>query len=313
MVRPFVTARQRRTSCARFWTRSNFVASTFRAMSTPALPKVLQVNPAGDNHYTVNHPTDDPEARNVVFSGQILAQMIMAADHAVEGAKDAKSIHGIFARAATYTDPLELDLDTMQSGRAWASHTLTATQNGKLMARGMVLQNTVEPDLIRHGPAMPDVPGPDGVDEVAMLVFPGTETRPVVDPQATAADGTPARHFWLRHPGGLPSVAANQAVLVWCEPGMLIELAMRPHAGVVNIADAHRSISTGVIAHTAHFHERFDLGDWLLVTQQATFAGNGRVFGSGSVFTQEGKLVATFEQDAMVRGVDAPLDPKRSM
>jgi acyl-CoA thioesterase len=282
-------------------------------MSTPELPKVLQVNPAGENRYTVNHPTDDPEARNVVFSGQILAQMIMAADHAVDGAKDTKSIHGIFARAATYTDPLELALDTMQAGRAWASHTLTATQNGKLMSRGMVLQNSVEPDIMRHGPAMPKVPGPGGVDEVPMLVFPGAETRPVVDPEATAPDGTPARSFWLRYPGGLPSVAANQAVLAWCEPGMLIELAMRPHAEAVNIREAHVSISTGVIAHTAHFHERFDLGDWLLVAQQATFAGNGRVFGSGTVFTADGTLVATFEQDAMVRKVDAPLDPKRSM
>ena len=41
--------------------------------------------------------------------------------------------------------------------------------------------------------------------------------------------------------------------------------------------------------------------------------GNGRVFGSGAVFTQDGTLVSTFAQDSMARGVDAPIDPKRGM
>ena len=70
----------------------------------------------------------------------------------------------------------------------------------------------------------------------------------------------------------------------WSQPGMIIGLAMRPHSDAVNIGDAHRTISTGVISHTCHFHERFDVGQWLLVAQEASYAGRGRVFGSGSVF-----------------------------
>jgi acyl-CoA thioesterase len=68
-----------------------------------------------------------------------------------------------------------------------------------------------------------------------------------------------------------------------------------------------------VISHTCHFVDRFDVGDWLLIAQQATHAGNGRVFGSGTVFRSDGTLVSTFAQDSMARGVDAPLDPSRSM
>ena len=44
------------------------------------LPAVLRVEDQGDGRYSAPHPTDDPEGRDVVFSGQILAQMIMAAD-----------------------------------------------------------------------------------------------------------------------------------------------------------------------------------------------------------------------------------------
>jgi hypothetical protein len=37
------------------------------------------------------------------------------------------------------------------------------------------------------------------------------------------------------------------------------------------------------------------------------------VHSSGSVFDQDGLLVATFHQDSMVRAADRPLDPTRAM
>lgn len=283
-------------------------------MSNDALPGVLQVEEISQGRYRVEHPAEDPEARNVVFSGQILAQMIMASDHGVQGTKEVKSIHAIFARAGRYTEPMELQRETLHAGRAWGSETLTAWQGDRLLSRGLVLLNTDEPDLIRHAAGLPDVPGPEALaPDPHPAVYPETETRTVDDPKATAADGSPALHFWLRHARSFESLAANQAILVWCEPGLLISLSMRPHADTVSIGDAHRTVSTGVIAHTAHFHERFDVGEWLLVSQQSSYAGRGRVHGSGNVFSEDGRLVASFSQDSMVRGVEHALDPKHSM
>jgi acyl-CoA thioesterase len=278
------------------------------------LPSVLQLEEIAERRYRVNHPAEDPEARNVIFSGQILAQMIMAADHAVAGTKEVKSIHAIFARAGRYTEPMELQRETLHAGRAWASETITAWQGDRLLSRGLVLLNADEPDLIRHAPALPDVPGPEALaPDPEAFVYPDTETRTVDDPEATAGDGSPALHYWMRHASSFDSVAANQAILAWCEPGLLISLSMRPHAETVTIGDAHRTVSTGVIAHTAHFHERFDVGEWLLITHQSRYAGRGRGHGGGSVFSDDGRLVATFSQDSMVRAVERALDPKRSM
>jgi acyl-CoA thioesterase II len=278
-------------------------------------PAVLQVKDLGDGRWAAPHPADDPEGRDVVFSGQILAQMIMASDAAVASAKEVKSIHAIFARAGTYSAGLmELRLEAMHSGRAWGSDTITAYQGDRLLSRGLVLLNTVEPDLMRHSPAMPDVPGPDAATpNPSTTVFPGAEPRMVDAPDAVGADGSPAMYFWFRTPESYDSVAANQAIVAWTQPGFIIGLAMRPHSDTVNIADAHRSISTGVISHTVHFHEHADAGQWLLVAQEATYAGRGRVFGSGSVFTADGTLVSTFAQDSMARGVEGSLDPKRGM
>lgn len=279
------------------------------------LPAVLNVDDLGEGRYAAPHPAEDPEGRDIVFSGQILAQMIMASDRAVDSGKDVKSIHAIFARAGTYSGgPMELQLESMHSGRAWGSDTITAWQGDRLLSRSLVLLNTIEPDLIRHGPTLPDVPGPGELSpDPGSLVYPGVETRTVNDPKATTRDGTPAMYFWMRNGESYDSVAANQAILSWCEPGLIIGLAMRPHADVVSIGDSHRTVSTGVIAHTCHFHERFDIGQWLLVAQEATYAGRGRVNGSGSVFNEDGQLVSTFAQDSMVRGVEGSLDPRRAM
>ncbi len=278
------------------------------------LPATLQVQDLGGGRWTAPHPTDDPEGRDVVFSGQILAQMIMASDANCGSQKEVKSIHAIFARAGTYSaGAMELDLDAMHSGRAWASDTITAYQGERLLSRGLVLLNTVEPDLMRHSPTMPDVPGPDAATpNPSITVFPGTESRLVDLPDAVSADGSPAMYFWMRHPESYDSVAANQALIAWCQPGFIIGLAMRPHTHI-NIADAHATISTGVISHTAHFHDHADVGQWLLVAQAASYAGNGRVFGSGAVFAQDGTLVSTYAQDSMARGVEGTIDPKRGM
>lgn len=267
-----------------------------------SVPKVLELNRLADDRFAPHHPEDDPEGWNVVFSGQLLAQMIMAVDAVVEGALDVKSIQTIFSRAGTYDSPLELRTETTHGGRMFGSTTITAYQGDRLLSRGLALVSADEQDLVRHGPSAPNVPGPEEIEpDEAPLGFPGAERRTVPNRGAKGPDGAPRLDFWVRYPGGVPGVAAAQAILAWAQPGDLIGLAMRPHADVLSIEDAHATLSTGVIAHTIHFQERFDIGDWLLVTQTGTVASRGRVYGEGRVFDRGGRLVSTFSQDSMLK------------
>jgi acyl-CoA thioesterase II len=283
-------------------------------MKTEPVPDLLQLEALGDGRYRAPNPGESPEQRDVVFGGQILAQMIMASDQAAGGAKDVKSIHAIFARAGTYQQPIELQVERMQAGRTWASDTVTATQGDRLIARSLVLLSIDDPDLMRHQMEMLDVPGPADAAPVASgMAYPGAELRRIDDPTALAPGGVPAMYYWTRYPGSFDSPAVNQAILSWTTDGFFIELAMRPHTDKVRITDAHRSISTGVIGHTINFHERFAVGDWLLLAHEATYAGRGRIHGRALVYTESGRLVATFSQDSMVRSVEGGLDPKRSM
>ena len=275
------------------------------------LPDLLQLTEIGERRYQVTQPSESPEGRDVIFSGQLLAQMIMAADHAAGGAKDVRSVHAVFARAGTYSRPIELEVESLLAGRTWAGDTVTATQSEKVLSRAIVLLNVVDEDLMRHEPPMPPVPAPADVDAAPGQVFPGAELRPVSGRDEVG--GVPVEMAWHRFERPLASQAANQAVLAWATCGNIIGLAMRPHRDRVRIRDAHASISTGVIAQTIHFVERFDVSQWLLVRHEATKAATGRVYGDGRVFAEDGILVAAFHQDSMARAAAAPLDPKTSM
>src|SRR4029078_13332545 len=73
--------------------------------SANTLPPLLDLDQVGDHRYS-GRPEHSGERRNVVFGGQILAQMIMAGhlDRSADRPNDleVKSIHAIFARAGDY-------------------------------------------------------------------------------------------------------------------------------------------------------------------------------------------------------------------
>ena len=272
-------------------------------------PEVLRMTALGGGAYDGPAGPDGEElSRNVVFGGQVLAQMIMAANadrSESRSSKAVKSIHVIFARAGDYTEPLVYEVDRLHDGRALGSDSVTFTQHGATMARGLLLWSADEPDLIRHTEqvSMPKVSAPDASTMRSdFRVFPGGEAL-IVGGINTWVDDEPLRpaiqHVWVRSPWNFDEVT-NQAVLSWATDGFLIGTAMLPHEGV-NEGHAHRTISTGVVSHTINFHDRFDGDEWLLLAHESVWAGRGRSHGRCTVWTQDGRLVATYTQDNLVR------------
>jgi len=292
------------------------------------LPEILRLDEVGEHRYegAPEHQGGEHDiVRNVVFGGQILAQMIMAAyldrNQDRHDPKELKSIHAIFARAGDYTKPITYSVEQMHDGRSIGSDTVTFEQSGSIMARGLLLWSRDEPDLIRHttNVSMPEVPGPDVPGyRVDSRVFPGAEAR-IVGGINTWSDDEPLRealqNVWIRSPED-HFMVANQAIVAWATDGFLIGTAMLPHEGY-HEGQAHRTISTGVVAHTLNFHDRFRADEWLLLANESIWAGRGRTHGRCTVWTEDGRLVATYTQDNLVRGFgdgrDHDADYKRIM
>lgn len=269
---------------------------------------LLHVEPAGSGRFRVRNE-GDPTVHDVVFGGQLLGQMIMAASVSSPG-KHVRTIHAIFARAARVSAATELAVEPIHDGRSFASANVTAWQGDRLCARALVLLDAPDPDLMQHASPAPRVDGPEQASGAGAspLVFPGAELRIVggVDTSSPDAALGPAELFaWVRYSGAPDDVATNQAILAWGTDGFLIGTAMRPHAGIGQ-AQAHKSLATGVVGHTLTFHEPFQVRDWLLIAHESPHAGAGRSYGRAQVFTRAGQLVASFVQDNMIRAMNRP-------
>src|SRR5258708_20409833 len=84
---------------------------------------LLSLEPVGPGRYQVPMPAGSPEGAQVVFGGQLMAQMIMAAAASVGEAKYVKSMHTIFTRAGSHAQPIQGEAGPSPSRRTWAPHT----------------------------------------------------------------------------------------------------------------------------------------------------------------------------------------------
>jgi acyl-CoA thioesterase II len=196
------------------------------------LPAMLKLEALGEDRFlAVNEERGNP--RDVVFGGQLLAQMIVAAGRTAPG-KHVKSIHTIFARPASMSADVELALGRVHDGRAFASRTVDVLQAGRRCASALVLLDINEGDLLRHGPAIPAVGGPDDAIDVPAArgrCFPGSEVRVVdgVDTYDPDLPPGPAEMLvWTRYPESPADGTVSQAILAFGTDGYLIGTAMRP-------------------------------------------------------------------------------------
>jgi acyl-CoA thioesterase-2 len=263
----------------------------------------LRLEQVGDDRYTA---TNADAGHGVIFGGQLLAQSIIAG-LAGHDDKRVKTVHTVFARGGKPELPVEIDVDRMHNGRAFASSTVTIRQGERLCTRSLVLLTADEPDFIRHADPAPTVPGPDG-DAPPGHDGGDWQVRIAgdVDVDDPALVGPPDLDVWTRFAGAPDDAATDQALLAFATDGFLIATAMRPHEGVGQ-ALAHRTVSTGVISHTLTFHEPAPASEWLLLSHHSPYAGRGRSYGCANVYRPDGTTVASFVQDAMIR----PLDTSR--
>ncbi len=239
----------------------------------------------------------------VVFGGQLLGQALLAAQ---SGHPDmaVKTLHAVFARGASPDTDIDIAVEQVHGGRTFASDSVTLRQGDRTCVQAQVLLSADEPDCIRHADSAPaaaiDVPDddPNAPAEWTVQIVGDVD---ISDPSLT---GPAELDVWTRFVGATDEDPAHhQALLAFATDGFLIGTAMRPHEGVGQ-AQAHVTLSTGVISHTITFHEPVDAGAWNLLSHRSPYAGRGRSFGRADVFRADGRLVASFVQDAMIRPRD---------
>jgi acyl-CoA thioesterase-2 len=128
------------------------------------------------------------------------------------------------------------------------------------------------------------------------------EIRPVEPQDYLHPQPLPAiQDVWFRATSPVTGpVSIQQCVLGYASDMTLLDTSIRPHAanwvtGKVQMAS---------LDHAIWFHEAFTMDDWVLYHQDSPSASGARGFNRGSIYTRDGRLVASVVQEGLIRPME---------
>jgi acyl-CoA thioesterase-2 len=229
-----------------------------------------------------------------VFGGQLLGQFIRIAAMTCPD-KAIKSQHAVFAREGRADEPIRYRATRHHEGRSFATVTITARQS-----RGVVATSTICMHAQEDGPerqSVDEAPAVLGPEYQVPLDLIPWETRASVDLNAPTT-GPPQFELWMRTPAVDPELAP--ALGAYATDLTLIGTALRPMDGVDQRGNG-TGFTSAVTSHTIWFHRPFRTDGWLLLRQHSPLLAHGRSFGRGDMLAEDGTLVASYAQEALLR------------
>jgi acyl-CoA thioesterase II len=250
-----------------------------------------------------------------VFGGQVLGQALSAAVQTVPADRYVHSLHAYFLRPGDVSRPIIYDVDRSRDGSSFTTRRVVAIQSGRPIFNFSASFQKAEPGFT-HQSTMPDVVPPDSLEgdgeQFARLANPTLKgslarvnDRPfelrTISPQDDPVAPTPQppqRYIWMRAVDMLPdSPALHAYLLAYASDYSFVSTALLPH-GVTWFTPGMQVAS---LDHVMWFHQPFRVDDWLLYAIDSPSASGARGLVRGSVYTQDGRLVASVAQEGLLR------------
>jgi acyl-CoA thioesterase-2 len=269
--------------------------------SVEGLLELFDVQPDRPDRFLAETGPAGEDERQVVEGTQVVAQTIVAVAKRFPD-KSVRSVHAVFSRAVMVgAGPVELELDVVGEGRSTATAIIAATQNGKRCITVTVLADVPTDDVIRHHLPRPVVAAPAeaNLSEMPMV---GRELRlvDVADVNSPDEVGPPELYAWLHYDPIPERDDLAKALIAYFTGHLGISTTMRAHEGI-GTAQAHLTVSTAPMTVSVSLHEPVRWDGWILYSHESTQVGAGMSYVRGAVHTEEGDLIASFDQDALIR------------
>jgi acyl-CoA thioesterase II len=252
-----------------------------------------------------------------VFGGQVIAQALMAAQRSVAEDRIAHSLHAYFMRPGAEQTETAYQVVREYDGGSFSNRRVVALQNDKTILTLTASFQRPETGLTHHA-VMPQVAMPedlrsdaeiraelrDRIPERYREFF--TRPRPFescpVEPRnwLIGEKSAPAQNTWFRLAKPIGDDAAmHQAILAYATDMSLLSTGTLPHG----LSWMQNNVFSTSIDHAVWFHEPCRVDDWLLYACQSPWTGGGRSMNFGSIFTRDGRLVASTAQEGLMREI----------
>ncbi|MFZ3034806.1 MAG: acyl-CoA thioesterase II [Parvibaculum sp.] len=276
------------------------------------LIQILNLEKIEENLFR-GHSPDESWQR--VFGGQVIGQALVAAYRTVDE-RVCHSLHGYFIRPGDPKVPIVYEVDRARDGRSFTTRRVVGIQHGKQIFN-LAASFQVPEEGFEHQAPMPDVPMPEDLpnevelrqaaasqlpDEIAKhFARPRPiEIRPVNPQRFINPEPAEANHsVWFRASKVIEAgnFALNQCVMAYASDMTLLDTCARPHG--VNWLSGKLQMAS--LDHAMWFHAPFQADEWLLYAMDSPSASGARGFNRGSIYTRDGKLVASVAQEGLIR------------
>ncbi len=249
-----------------------------------------------------------------VFGGQVAAQALVAVGRTVPPDRRVHSLHGYFLRPGDPRVPIIYEVDRTRDGQSFTTRRVVAIQHGKAIF-AMSGSFQVDEPGVDHGLEMPDVPDPESLPTYAERLAPfrdrlavwGRIPRPfdiryVSEPpwESRLSGPKPAARtqVWFRADGTLPDDdLLHVCMLAYVSDLTLLESVLTTHG----LAAGFDNVQLASLDHAMWFHRPIRVDEWILYDITSPSASGARGLGTGSFFSQDGRMLATVVQEGLIR------------
>ena len=259
------------------------------------LLELLDIEKVEENLFRGYHPKG---RTGRLFGGQIMAQALMGAARTVEVERTVHSLHGYFLRPGDPLLPAVISVERIRDGRSFTTRRVVVMQHGEaifnLEASFQVAESGFDhqlpkPDLVPPHPEKI----PDHLYDDAFVSFRHEFRRLQSDtPQP------PEQFVWFKTNGRVPrDPLLHACLLVYESDSALLGTSRLPHRGKFQRED----MQVASLDHAMWFHRSVDVTDWLLYAIDSPSISGSRGFTRGSIYTEDGILVASTVQEGLIR------------
>lgn len=253
----------------------------------------------------------------IVFGGQVLAQAINASYRTMTNDRYLHSLHSYFLEAGDLNLPIDYHVEIVRNGGSFSTRRVTAKQKDRTIFILAASFHKRE-EGFEHQAEMPsNLKQPEELlswDEMlvkfdamlpkSMKAFLSIERpiafKPVRIPNVKEAKNLPPNEqIWFKLKGDVPTMELQlkHQLLTYISDYNILNAAFNPNAATHSFGNTR----TASLDHSMWFFRDFDFNDWLLFSANSPNAFGARGLSQGNIFTRDGKLVASFAQEGLLR------------
>lgn len=222
-----------------------------------------------------------------LFGGQVAAQALAAAGATVPAGRVPHSLHGYFLRRGEAHRPTLLQVERDRDGRSFSARRVVAIQQGEVIfSMAASFHDAAAAAVDQRRPA-PRLGSPEELTEASMRRYPAIEVRAEPKPPGQVL---PER-FWARVRHRMPADLLTHA----CALTYISDMS----TGLVQLLPDVMPAAS--LDHALWIHQVPRTDEWLLVDLTGLALAGSRGHYSGSIYTKDGRLVASLAQEMVIR------------